>query len=280
MFNSAIQTLSEMAIADNGTKIPQTTKVSVVEEVKSLLDGLATIPVSECKFTAEMVPVRESKRFGKYLIEMEDLSRYMITNGLSSVTEAIGSILECNGLKGQYHNTALIIDEASILDEMSTLGIGTDDNLNKWHDAGLGKGLWGDQANVMTYRKFANTKQMMDTFTGKYGLQLIKKNYNVGLVEAAEQEDVQLKVEPTDQVIHEKPVEAKKVSKADKKFIADDIESEELGDELDSMMGFGDVENDDSDSDLEEFQESVDPHQKHLQYLRDIASGKYDKDLM
>ena len=269
-----------MAIADNGTKIPQTTKVSVVEEVKSLLDGLATIPVSECKFTAEMVPVRESKRFGKYLIEMEDLSRYMITNGLSSVTEAIGSILECNGLKGQYHNTALIIDEASILDEMSTLGIGTDDNLSKWHDAGLGKGLWGDQANVMTYRKFANTKQMMDTFTGKYGIQLIKKNYNVGLAEAAEQEDVQLKVEPTDQVIHEKPVEAKKLSKADKKFVADDIESEELGDELDSMMGFGDVENDDSDSDLEEFQESVDPHQKHLQYLRDIASGKYDKDLM
>ena len=268
MFNSAIQTLSEMAIADNGTKIPQTTKVSVVEEVKSLLDGLATIPVSECKFTAEMVPVRESKRFGKYLIEMEDLSRYMITNGLSSVTEAIGSILECNGLKGQYHNTALIIDEASILDEMSTLGIGTDDNLSKWHDAGLGKGLWGDQANVMTYRKFANTKQMMDTFTGKYGIQLIKKNYNVGLAEAAEQEDVQLKVEPTDQVIH------------DKKFIADDIESEEIGDELDDMMGFGDVENDDSDSDLEDFQESVDPHQKHLQYLRDIASGKYDKDLM
>lgn len=280
MFNSAIQTLSEMAIADNGTKIPQTTKVSVVEEVKSLLDGLATIPVSECKFTAEMVPVRESKRFGKYLIEMEDLSRYMITNGLSSVTEAIGSILECNGLKGQYHNTALIIDETSILDEMSTLGIGTDDNLSKWHDAGLGKGLWGDQANVMTYRKFANTKQMMDTFTGKYGLQLIKKNYNVGLAEAAEQEDVQLKVEPTDQVIHEKPVEAKKLSKADQKFIADDIESEEIGDELDDMMGFGDVENDDSDSDLEDIQESTDPHQRHLQYLRDIASGKYDKDLM
>ena len=219
MFNSAIQTLSEMAIADNGTKIPQTTKVSVVEEVKSLLDGLATIPVSECKFTAEMVPVRESKRFGKYLIEMEDLSRYMITNGLSSVTEAIGSILESNGLKGQYHNTALIIDEASILDEMSTLGIGTDENLSKWHDSGLGKGLWGDQANVMTYRKFANTKQMMDTFTGKYGIQLIKKNYNVGLAEAAEQEDVQLKVEPTDQVIHEKPVEAKKVSKADKNLL-------------------------------------------------------------
>ena len=46
-------------------------KYPVVEEVKSLLDGLATIPVSECKFTAEMVPVRESKRFGKYLIEME-----------------------------------------------------------------------------------------------------------------------------------------------------------------------------------------------------------------
>ena len=66
MFNSAIQTLSEMAIADNGTKIPQTTKVSVVEEVKSFLDGLDTIPVSECKFSAEMVPVRESKRFGKY----------------------------------------------------------------------------------------------------------------------------------------------------------------------------------------------------------------------
>ena len=100
------------------------------------------------------------------------------------------------------------------------------------------------------------------------------------MAEAAEQEDVQLKVEPTDQVIHEKPVEAKKLSKADKKFVADDIESEELGDELDSMMGLWWCWNDDSDSDLEEFQESVDPHQKHLQYLRDIASGKYDKDLM
>ena len=283
MFNSAIQTLSEMAIADNGTKIPQTTKVSVVEEVKSFLDGLDTIPVSECKFSAEMVPVRESKRFGKYLIEMEDLSRFMLTNNISSVTEAIGSILECNGLKGQYHNTALIIDEASILDEMSTLGIGTDENLSKWHDSGLGKGLWGDQANVMTYRKFANTKQMMDTFTGKYGIQLIKKNYKVGLAEAAEQEDVQLKVEPTDQVIHEKPVEAKKAAKASNKFIADDIESEDIGDDLDDMMGLGDIESDDDDKDLEEIeeiQESLDPHQQHLQYLRDVAAGKYDKDLM
>lgn len=280
MFNSAIQTLSEMAIADNGTKIPQTTKVSVVEEVKSFLDGLDTIPVSECKFSAEMVPVRESKRFGKYLIEMEDLSRFMLTNNIFSVTEAIGSILESNGLKGQYHNTALIIDEASILDEMSTLGIGTDENLSKWHDGGLGKGLWGDQANVMTYRKFANTKQMMDTFTGKYGIQLIKKNYNVGLAEAAEQEDVQLKVEPTDQVIHEKPVEAKKATKASQKFIADDIESEDIGDDLDDMMGLGDIESDDDDKDLEEIQESTDPHQQHLQYLRDVAAGKYDKDLM
>lgn len=280
MFNSAIQTLSEMAIADNGTTIPQTTKVSVVEEVKSLLDGLDTIPFTECKFTAEMVPVRESKRFGKYLIEMEDLSRYMMTNKIQSVTEAMGRILECNGLKGQFHNTALIIDEASILDEMSTLGIGTDDNLPKFQDSGLGKGLLGDQSNVMTYRKFANTKQMLDTFTCKYGIKLIKKNYNVGLAEASEQEDVQLKVEPTDQVIHEKPVEAeKKASKAVNRFIADDIESEDIGDDLDDMMGLGDIENDDDDKDLE-LQESTDPHQQHLQYLRDIASGKYDKDLM
>ena len=41
--------------------------------------------------------------FNKYLIEMEDISRYMITNKISSLKEAIGDILECNGLEGELH---------------------------------------------------------------------------------------------------------------------------------------------------------------------------------
>lgn len=280
MFNSAIQTLSEMAIADKGTKVPQTTTIGVVEEVKATLDELNTIPVSECKFLAEMVPVRESKRFDKYLIEMEDLSRYMVSNGVSSVTEAINDILTINGLQGQYHNTALIIDEASILEEVNTLGIGTDDKMNDWAEGGLGKGFYGDQTNVMTYRKFANTKQMLDTFLNKYGIQLIKKNYTVGIGTMNEStEDVQLKVEPKDQVIHEKD---KKEDLTYDKYV--DGNDDELDDELDDMLGLGDVESEDDDKDLspedetDAIQESA--HEEHLQYLRDIAAGKFDKELL
>ncbi len=58
-----------MAIADKETKIPQTTTIGVVEEVKATLDELNTIPVSEYKFLAEMIPCQESKRFDNILLK-------------------------------------------------------------------------------------------------------------------------------------------------------------------------------------------------------------------
>ena len=92
-------------------------------------------------------------------------------------------------------------------------------------------------------------------------------------------EDVQLKVEPKDQVIHEKD---KKEDLTYDKYV--DGNDDELDDELDDMLGLGDVESDDDDKDLspedetDSIQESA--HEQHLQYLRDIAAGKFDKELL
>ena len=104
VFNTAIQTLSEIAIQEAGVTIPEVTRTSLLEEVKNTMDNFPTLSLDECRFDAMMVPIRENRRLGKYLIEMEDLSRYMITNQISSITEAIGDILTANDLVGQYSN--------------------------------------------------------------------------------------------------------------------------------------------------------------------------------
>ena len=59
----------------------------------------------------------------------------MITNRISSLREAVGHILECNDLVGQYDNVALVIDEASILDELAALGIDPKDKTLLFSDS-------------------------------------------------------------------------------------------------------------------------------------------------
>ncbi len=105
----------------------------------------------------------------------------------------------------------------------------------------------------MTYRKFANTNKMMDTFTGKYGIQLIKRT--TMLVWLEEQEDVQLSRTYRSSYLHENQLKLRKLLKYLTNSLLDDIESEDIGDDLDDMMGLGDVESEDDDKDLEEIEE-------------------------
>lgn len=205
IFNTALQTLSEVAIQESGVSIPKTTKDNLLEEFMGTLSQFPELDAEDMVFDVRMVPVRESARLGKYLIEMEDLSRYMITNKISSIKEAVANILESNDLQGQYANTALVIDESSILNELDQLGINIPGNYPE-PKPGLGKTLFGDQDALKYIRRLANTKQVIDTLCNTYGLQVVKKNYK----QEGFLEDAKLKEDPDDEVLHEKDNKKKK----------------------------------------------------------------------
>ena len=205
IFNTALQTLSEVAIQESGVSIPKTTKDNLLEEFMGTLSQFPELDAEDMVFDVRMVPVRESARLGKYLIEMEDLSRYMITNKISSIKEAVANILESNDLQGQYANTALVIDESSILNELDQLGINIPGNYPE-PKPGLGKTLFGDQDALKYIRRLANTKQVIDTLCNTYGLQVVKKNYQ----QEGFLEDAKLKEDPDDEVLHEKDNKKKK----------------------------------------------------------------------
>ena len=245
LFNSAFQTLSEMAINENGVDLPTTTSAAMVDELKAMLESMPTLSPQEMVFTAQAVPIKESNQLGMYLIEMEDLSRFMLTNEYTNILEAVNTILETNGIYDGEGRTALVIDEASILDEIADLGydVGSPDG----NPTGLGKGLLGPHTDIDKFRKFANSKELIDQISNRYGLPVVKKNYTVGLVkEAAEQVYVKKKA-PTDQVLQEKPTDIDKQSGVSE---PKDITEESI----------------------------MDPHEAYIKYLREVADGKYDMD--
>ena len=281
LFKSAIQTLSEMAIQESGCTIPQTADRNLVEEVKQTLANMPSLVEKEMVFTEEMVVVRKSDRLGRYLIEMEDLSRYMLTNGLGSIRESINNILEANGLSGRYADVAIVIDEQSILDEVEGLGYLLPDDMPQ-PTKGLGYAMvTKNHQDFNKIRRIANTKQLMDPLTGRYGLPLIKKNYKQeGLLEgckkSAEEEDVELKKDKDQDIIHEEEPKDKdkdeKKSKKKKKHDDDDDDEDDHDDDH--------KDDDDDDEDEEESVEesaALDPHQLEIQRIKDIMAGKYDQ---
>ena len=214
MFASAIQNLSQLAIQESGVSIPQTTNEFLLEDMKSRLDQLTPLTEEEMVLRAEMIPVKVSTRLNKYLIEADDLSKFMITNRVTNVKEAVGAILEASGLAGEYHNVAIVIDENSILDEMDNLGyVVSDFNLHT-PPKGLGLAMVGHQRDFAKIRNIANTKELMDLVTGRYGLPLVKRNYKAvgllnGTVHHEAVEDVQLKVNKDAKILHEEDPEKK-----------------------------------------------------------------------
>ena len=208
MFNNAIQNLSQLAIQESGVDIPQTANEYLLEDMKMRLDQITPLTEEEMLIRPEMVPVKLSNRLNKYLIEADDLSKFMITNQITNIKEAVGYILEASNLAGEYHNVALIIDENSILDEMENLGYVVSDFNLETPPKGLGLAMVGKQKDFAKIRNIANTKELMDLVTGRYGLPLVKRNYkSVGLLnntihhEAVE--DVELKTSKDTKVLHE-----------------------------------------------------------------------------
>ena len=266
LFNTTIQTLSEMAIQESGVELPQVAAPAIVDEFKATLDTMPTLTNEEMTIPASAVPIKHNSRLDKYLIEMEDLSRYMITNQLTSIMEAIDKIGSGNGLSLSNRNTALVIDEASVLQEMDDLGMNIGGGNS--NDGNIGTiGLLGNHLDIGKFRRFANSKEVVDLVTNKYGLPIVKKNYSsLGLVQSkrgenvvhngnakALTEDAPLTTNPGDQVLNEKPVNDKEDTNA----------SSSVG----SLKDVGP-------------KNAEQAHQESMQMLRDIASGKYDDELM
>lgn len=241
LFNEAIQTLSDLAIQESGITIPETAAPAILDEFKSNLDSIPSLSEEDMEFPAELVPVRESKELKTFLIEMEDLSRYMITNDIHNIMEAIENICEANNAPQIAHNITLVIDEQSILTELAELGFNVGDPNPQ---VGLGKGMLGPHLDINKFRKFANSKELLDTVTNRYGLKVAKKKYPVGMVN----EDTKLEPKPGNQVLTEKPKKENISKQQPKQPVTESIE--------------------------------LNSREKHLQYLKDVAAGKYDDEIL
>ena len=303
LFSNAIQTLSQMAIQEAGVDIPQSAEQTLLEDLDEQLRNMPCLTEEECRFRPEAVVVKASNRLGRYLIEMEDLSRYMITNQITSVQEAIGNILEVNDLQGQFYNVGIVVDESSIREEMEELGYAVSGAM-KTPPKGLGLAMIGKQEDFSKIRRIANSKQLMDVLTGRYGLPLIKKNYQqVGFLESKDEkdpteEDVQIKKGKDDQIIHEEDPKGKEKGKKDKDKDSEcptegDIPEETKDDKKKSSKSSKKDEDDGSDNEAERTEQPGDEdpmqesaffgqmsaHDLQLQRIRDIAAGKMDAEL-
>lgn len=290
IMNSALQMLSEIAIQESGVELPQEIAQDDLASLKMTLANIPMLEAKECKIIPEMIPIKESKRLGYYLIEMEDISRFMMTNGIRSFQEAVGIIAEANGIpEAEYSKIALVIDENSILDEIASLGVNIDhDFWTAMPKKGLGMPLIGQTqktGEVDKLRRIANSKQMLDVLSGRYGLPLVKKNYKqVGLLENAEinmtgknavlnEKD---KKDPEKTVVKEEAEvlnEGTKCScgKADCP-ICNPAERKKLIDKGMNVRGKSCVK---EDSDIPQ----MTAHEAYVQRIRDIASGKLDHEL-
>ena len=181
LFDSAISNMSKLALNEDTVDIPQITSSAMVDEFKTTMDMMPSLTEEEMRFPAYAVPLRECGRLGKYLIEMEDISRYMLTNGITNLMEAIGNVGEENGIRLTQRNVALVLDESSVLQEMEDLGMNIGGSNSNEGNIGT-VGLLGPHTDINKFRRFANSREFVDTVANKYGLPLVKKNYNIGLV--------------------------------------------------------------------------------------------------
>jgi hypothetical protein len=229
---------------------------------------------------------------------MEDLSRFMITNRITSVSEAVGYILECNDLVGQYDNVALVIDEASILDELAALGIDPKDGEYPDVQTGVGQTVFGDPRALKDIRRIANSKELLDKMFNNYGLPFVRKNYKqLGLLETVE--DVKMEAKPGDKVLQEKDKKPDATTTVSETSLSDFKANQAAGQYSNSdyskfnntkigMDSKGDMFTSTKTSSGKDAMVATNPsstnesvelseHEQHLQYLRDVVAGKYDE---
>lgn len=69
---------------------------SIASELKSAFSGIEHCPI-EINYTQEMVNVIEDNE--EYYVEMSDVSKYMVSQQVKTVKEALNNIAECNSIE-------------------------------------------------------------------------------------------------------------------------------------------------------------------------------------
>ena len=299
MFSNAIQSLSQLAIQESGVTIPQTADESLVDDIKARLDSMTPLTEEEMYVPAEAVTVKLSNRLNKYLIEAEEISHFMITNGLTNFKEAVGYILEANDLSGEYHNVAIVIDEDSILDEMDNLGYAVSDFNLQTPPKGLGLAMVGKQRDFAKLRNIANTKELMDLLTGRYGLPLVKRNYtSVGLLNRTVHheavEETEIKPPKDAKVLHEEDPKKKQQAAINEGYVEDAKEAgykikkkfqnatSSAADALRNKLGQARevvsqaTNNVKQKLNIDAANEATDPHEAHIQWIKEVAAGMHN----
>lgn len=276
IFKETTQIISELAIKENGVTIPKTTSPTVLNDIRLFLESIPSLTDADIYHGVELIPVKECREANskyKYIIEMEDISRYMMTNNINNLKEAFSNILEHNGISNYFHQTAIAIDEASILGEISALGIDISKPANT--TVGLGKCLLGDNLDLDKFRRFANSKEMLDQITNRYGIAVVKKKYPIGMINKPlgestvneENETTKMDFPKNAEVLQEK--QPKKKDCCDKNFM-DEFMDNIVDDEEDNIIDT--VANESSDSVLE----PMDERSKRIQYMREVFNGLHD----
>jgi len=303
-FKTAIQSLSDMAIQESSVPLPSTAPAAIVDEFLAEMNMMPSLTDAEMVIPAQAVPVRENSRLHRYLVEADDLAKYMISNHITSIMEAIDNIANANGITLNGSTMALVIDEAAVLQEAEELGFNIGGSNSNEGNLGT-TGLLGKHLDISKFRRFANSKEMIDTVTNKFGIPIVKKNYKVGLAESVETVDIKPKTKD-DQVLNEKePTDNTVDSKSGNdnlnetslsqyknalntntqnpgsvKFVPPGSEGNKEGTTnivnntpQQPNSTTQDTNNNNNNNNNSVHEDSA------LQYLRDIASGKYDNDL-
>jgi len=112
LFKNSTQLIIEMTKGEGGiTDDDLDIKLNSIS-FDDVLADMQSIQMGELGYKVEMVTVRECKRLGYDLVEMDELAKYMVSNNIRDFKEAIENVAESCARDSKKF--AIVIDEASI----------------------------------------------------------------------------------------------------------------------------------------------------------------------
>lgn len=114
LFKDSMQLINEMAkdkccssLTDDDLEV-QLTNLKFGE----ILADMNSIQMGDLTMKAEMVTLRECKRLGCDIVELDELAKYMTRNQINNFKEALTNIAEVNGRDA--NNIAIVVDEEAV----------------------------------------------------------------------------------------------------------------------------------------------------------------------
>lgn len=158
LFKNGLGLIAEMAKCESGTTDEDLEIKMNSISFDDILDDMDSIQMGELSCTAEMVTVRECKRLGVDLVEVDELAKYMVSNKIRDFKVAVENVAEaCNRDASKF---AIVIDESAIrtaVKEAEGCGKGADELFRK--------------AKI---NNVVDTKKVLDMLYDK-GLRVVKK---------------------------------------------------------------------------------------------------------